>query len=127
MVPPLAISHVVMLCNAAEREASHAHMSTLLRDHHLPAIDAATSYARHNMGAYRVRWERHTEFVSWTFVTPLDDEPKGDPAAATESLPQAWLEGLPGQRLVALNLWAFAGTTQEDEAPDPRIVFSALQ
>ena len=120
-MPPLSISHVVMLCNAAERAASRAHLSTLLRDHHLPAIDEATSHSRHNMGAYRVRWERHTEFVSWAFVTPLDGEPTGDPPAATASLPQAWLEGLPGQRLVALNLWAFAGTTHEDDAPDPRI------
>jgi len=121
MTPPLAISHVVMLCNPAERDASRAHLSTLLRDHHLPALDDTISHSRHNLGAYRVRWERHTEFVSWTFLKPLDDEPTGEPPAATASLPQAWLEGLPGQRLVALNLWAFSGTTQDDEAPDPRI------
>ena len=121
MAPPLAISHVVMLCSPAEREASRAHLSSLLRDHHLPALDDTISHSRHNLGAYRVRWERHTEFVSWTFLKPLDAEPEGEPRAATESLPQAWLEGLPGQRLVALNLRAFSGTTQEDEAPDPRI------
>ncbi len=121
MAPPLAISHVVMLCSPAEREASRAHLSSLLRDHHLPALDDTISHSRHNLGAYRVRFERHTEFVSWTFLKPLDAEPEGEPRAATESLPQAWLEGLPGQRLVALNLWAFSGTTQEDEAPDPRI------
>ncbi len=121
MAPPLAISHVVMLCNPAERDASRAHLSALLRDHHLPAPDDTISHSRHNLGAYRVRWERHTEFVSWTFLKPLDQEPAGEPPAATASLPQAWLEGLPGQRLVGLNLWAFSGTTQDDEAPDPRI------
>lgn len=121
MAPPLAISHVVMLCNPAERDASRAHLSALLRDHHLPAPDDTISHSRHNLGAYRVRWERHTEFVSWTFLKPLDQEPAGEPPAATASLPRAWLEGLPGQRLVGLNLWAFSGTTQDDEAPDPRI------
>ena len=121
MAPPLAISHVVMLCNPAERDASRAHLSALLRDHHLPAPDDTISHSRHNLGAYRVRWERHTEFVSWTFLKPLDQEPAGEPPAATASLPHAWLEGLPGQRLVGLNLWAFSGTTQDDEAPDPRI------
>ena len=121
MSPPLAISHVVMLCNPAERDASRAHLSTLLRDHHLPALDDTISHSRHNMGAYRVRWERHTEFVSWTFLKPFDQEPNGEPPAATASLPKAWLEGLPGQRLVALNLWAFSGLSQEEEAPDPRI------
>lgn len=121
MAPPLAISHVVMLCNPAERDASRAHLSALLRDHHLPALDDTINHSRHNLGAYRVRWERHTEFVSWTFLKPLDQEPAGEPPAATASLPRAWLEGLPGQRLVGLNLWAFSGTTQDDEAPDPRI------
>ena len=121
MAPPLAISHVVMLCNPAERDDSRAHLSALLRDHHLPALDDTINHSRHNLGAYRVRWERHTEFVSWTFLKPLDQEPAGEPPAATASLPRAWLEGLPGQRLVGLNLWAFSGTTQDDEAPDPRI------
>lgn len=121
MTPPLAISHVVMLCNPAERDASRAHLSTLLRDHHLPALDDTISHSRHNLGAYRVRWERHTEFVSWTFLTPLDDVPAGEPLPATASLSQAWLDRLPGQRLVALNLWAFSGITQQDEAADPRV------
>ena len=121
MTPPLAISHVVMLCDQAQRDASRAHLSSLLRDHHLPALDDTISHSRHNMGAYRVRWERHTEFVSWTFLKPLDGDPTGEPPAATASLPKAWLDGLPGQRLVALNLWAFSGLSQEEEAPDPRI------
>ena len=53
MTPPLAISHVVMLCDPVERDASRAHLSTLLRDHHLPALDDATSHSRHNLGADR--------------------------------------------------------------------------
>ena len=121
MTPPLAISHVVMLCDPAEREASRAHVSTLLRDHHLPAIDEATSHSRHNLGAYRLRWERHTEFVSWTFMTELDGDASSEPAAAAESLPQAWLDALPGKRLVALNLWAFAGATQSEAGHHPRV------
>ncbi len=71
MTPPLAISHVVMLCDPAEREASRAHLSRLLRDHHLPALDDTISHSRHNLGAYRVRWERHSEFVRWTFIASL--------------------------------------------------------
>ncbi len=121
MTPPLAITHVVMLCDQVERDASRAHLSTLLRDHHLPALDDTISHSRHNLGAYRVRWERHTEFVSWTFLTPLDGKSTNDPLAATASLPKAWLDGLPGKRLVALNLWAFSSKTQEEEGPDPRI------
>ena len=35
MSAPLAISHVVMVCDAAQLEASRAHVAALLRDHHL--------------------------------------------------------------------------------------------
>ena len=36
MGAPQAISRVVMLCDAAQREASRSHLNGLLRDHHLP-------------------------------------------------------------------------------------------
>ncbi len=41
MQAPLAITHVVMLTDAAQREASRAHVATLLRNHHLPVLPAA--------------------------------------------------------------------------------------
>jgi uncharacterized membrane-anchored protein len=115
MTPPLAISHVVMLADPAERDASRDHLSALLRDHHLPALDGKTTHSRHTLGGVRVRWEQHTEFVSWTFMRPLDPQAPGvalaqftqSPLTASAALPQAWLDALPGQRLVALNLWAF--------------------
>lgn len=100
MTPPLAISHVVMLTDSSERDASRDHVSTLLRDHHLPALDAATTHSRHNVGAFRLGWERHTEFVCWTFMRPLNGEvanlASDNPATAAAALPQRWLDALPG-------------------------------
>ena len=116
MTPPLAISHVVMLADPADRNKSRDHLSALLRDHHLPALDDKTTHSRHTLGAVRVRWEQHTEFVSWTFLRPLDaDAPAAAlaqftqaPITAASGLPQAWLDDLPGQRLVGAHLWALA-------------------
>jgi len=114
MAPPLAITHVVMLADAAARDASRAHLSSLLRDHHLPALDAQTTHARHNLAGYRLRWERHTEFVSWTFMRPFPAPPaliEGDvvtiPPPAVAAVPVTWLNGLPGERLVALHVWVW--------------------
>ena len=122
MTPPLAISHVVMLADTADRNASREHLSALLRDHHLPALDDTTTHSRHNLGAFRVRWERHTEFVSWTFMRPLlADGAKDDMPTAGAALPQQWLEGLPGRRLVALHLWALPSGTQTGEGVDARV------
>ncbi len=63
MQAPLAITHVVMLTDAAQREASRAHVATLLRNHHLPPPDAATTHVLIDLGAFHLRWELHTEFV----------------------------------------------------------------
>ena len=107
MAAPLAISHVVMVGDAQEREASRAHVAALLRDHHLPQPDAQSTHIRMDLGAFRIRWELHTEFVTWTFSRPIDASGLGErePATAIEAVPRAWLEALPGQCLASLHLW----------------------
>src|SRR3954469_24051587 len=99
MAAPLAISHVVMLADAEGREASRAHLAALLRDHHLPLPDAAATHLRMEVGsAFRVRWELHTEFVTWTFSRAFDARGFGErePATAIDAVPQEWLARLPG-------------------------------
>jgi len=115
LTAPLAISHVVMLCDAAQREASRAHVQRLLRDHHLPQPDASCTHLRMEVGRFRIRWELHTEFVSWTFMYParLDAFGEREPEAAIDVVPKDWLSALPGQCLVSLHLWAVSSTNLE--------------
>jgi uncharacterized membrane-anchored protein len=105
---PLAISHVVMVCDGAQREQSRVHLVALLRNLHLPLPDAQQSYFRMDLGQFQLRWELHTEFVSWTFLGPLSCERLGEvePARAIDSVPQDWFAGLPGDCLSCLHLWA---------------------
>ena len=107
LTAPLAIAHCVMVCDPAAREASRMHLGALLRDHHLPQPDAQSSHVRMDLGAYRLRWEMHTEFVTWTFTRAFDASGFGEraPNTALEAVPQDWLQGLPGQCLVNLHLW----------------------
>ena len=107
MTAPLAISHVVMACNADQRAASRAHVAALLADHHLPQPDAQSTHIRMDMGAFRIRWELHTEFITWTFTRSIESQGFGErePATAIQVVPQAWLAGLPGECLAALHLW----------------------
>ena len=108
MRAPLAISHVVMLADAEARDASRAHLLALLNDHHLPVPDAHANHLRVDLGSWRLRWELHTEFVTWTFMA---DAPAGLPRAddyglALALLPQQWLKDLPGECLARINLRA---------------------
>ena len=104
---PLAISHVVMQCDAAQLEASRAHLATLLLDHHLPIPDTQTIHVRLELGSFRLRWEQHTEFVTWTFsrAVELASIQTGEPDAAIKSVPRDWFAALPGQCLQSLHLW----------------------
>ncbi len=116
MQAPLAISHVVMVTDAAARMASRAHLLQLLRDHHLPVPDDHANHLRVDGGAWRLRWELHTEFVTWTFMVDAPDGlPKTDAyGLAIQSLPQQWLKALPGECLARINLWAKRTTNLQD-------------
>ena len=104
---PVACLQVVMLADEAGREASRAHLAALLRDHHAPLPDAQTTHLRLDLGAFRIRWELHTEFVAWTFTVPLQTQGFGErePVGAGAAVPREWLAALPGQCLCSLNLW----------------------
>lgn len=109
MAAPLAITHIVMLADAAGREASRAHLAALLRDHHRPLPDAEASHMRVDLGSFRVRWELHTEFVSWTFTVPAQAQAhlfgSAEPVSALHDVPHQWLAQLPGDCLCSMNLW----------------------
>lgn len=115
MAAPLALSHLVMLGDAAARAASRDHLAALLHDHHLPGPAADATHLRMEVAGFRVRWELHTEFVTWTFSRAFDTDTLAvqDPPTAVQAVPQEWLAALPGQCLAALHLWVLPG----DELP----------
>ena len=105
---PTALTHLVMVCDSAQREASRQHLAALLRDHHRSVPDEHTTHVRVDVGGFRLRWELHTEFVSWTFQVPLPSDVLLDtrsPPTAAEEVPQAWLAALPGHSLACIHLW----------------------
>jgi uncharacterized membrane-anchored protein len=110
LTAPVSISHVVMLCDGSQRDASRAHMAQLAEDHHLAAPDARSTHMRLEFGQFRVRWELHTEFATWTFIRSLDapGNPAQLPPTALEAVPQQWLAALPGQCLASIHLWALS-------------------
>jgi uncharacterized membrane-anchored protein len=134
MSAPLAISHIVMLGDEAQREASRAHLAALLRDHHLPQPDGHSNHVRMDLGAFRLRWELHTEFVTWTFSRAFDCAAFGErePATALQAVPQNWLAALPGQWLAGLHMWVLpasafsAGPPMRNVLAEDTLVGSAV-
>ena len=108
---PLAIVHHVMWADAAAREASHAHLQALLAGAGMDGPAPGSNFLRVRLPGFDLRWELHTEFVSWTFLRPLSADEvlalgQGEPPAADLAAPPAWRHALPGQCLTRVQLWA---------------------
>ncbi len=117
MAAPMAISRMVMQCDAAQREASRAHLASLLREHHLPVPDAHCSHLRVEVAGLRLRWELHTEFVSWTFARPgfdAHDFGEHEPDSALSQVPGPWLAAVPGRCLAGMHLWVLPAGAMEE-------------
>ena len=108
---PMVISHVVMGIDRESRQASRSHLVQLLRNHHLAIPEETTTHLRADFGSWRLRWELHTEFVTWTFMREGDPGVPGiEPESALQAVPQAWLSNLPGACLARIHVWAMAHT-----------------
>ena len=58
-----------------------------------------------DIGALRIRWELHTEFVTWTFSVAAPQALAQAPEPAIGSVPQDWVAALPRRCLCGLHLW----------------------
>jgi uncharacterized membrane-anchored protein len=106
MRAPEQASHLAILSgeDAAEDHALLARLCTLVG--HPPPPPGVNHYAFEfdgtGQGAVRLRWERHTEFSTYTFFRPLaGDDPFAEPAI--RAVPEAWVAGLPPSLLVAVH------------------------
>lgn len=103
---PVTIAHIVMWTDREGREASRAHLAQLLRDHHMPTPEAHSTHLRADFGGWRLRWELHTEFVTWTFMRDVVQVSSPNaPETAVQAVPQDWLQRLPGDCLARMHLW----------------------
>jgi uncharacterized membrane-anchored protein len=113
LAAPDRASHIAVLTGEGGAAEDHAHLVRLCERYGVPAPAGGVNHFTHDLGPFRLRWERHTEFVSYTFFRA---GPIGDPFAETaiDSVARDWLERLPGELLVAVHL-AFLPR----EAPPP--------
>lgn len=97
---PLRASYLAVLVDAAEREREHAHVAGLCERAGAAPPPAGAIHFACDLGGFRLRWERHTEFSSYAFFCPgAGGRWFAEPAAA--AVPGEWLRSIPGRTLVA--------------------------
>lgn len=104
MQPPLAVSHLAFVADPEAQAEDRRHLESMLRQLHLPLPAPDANHLSVDLPGCRLRWERHTEFVSYTVWRPLRADEGLDAPPAYRSLPDTWLATLPGDLLVASNL-----------------------
>lgn len=121
ITPPHRVSHFAMLSDG-DGIAEVAHLVALCRRFDTAQPPENAIHFTGDFGAFRLKWERHTEFTTYTFLrpgafkTPFED-------SAVDLVPAQWLEGLPGQRVVATHLALMPAGGTLDGAAVPSNLF----
>ncbi|WP_321389210.1 DUF3422 domain-containing protein [Emcibacter sp.] len=109
---PARCCHMAILTGEAGRNADLEHLAALCRHYNLPTPPADCSHQIIDFGTFRLKWERHTEFCSYTFLRKgMGRNPFLDTALSV--VPEEWLKSIPGQLLVGVHL--YLGKVPESE------------
>lgn len=106
--PPERATHLALFTGEDASAADEADFAELCR--HFGAEPPATGakHALYSFPEFRVKWERHTEFATYTFFRrgELPADPFAEPVF--DWVPRAWADSLPGPLIAAVNV-AVAG------------------
>lgn len=97
---PERVSYLAVLVEAADREKEFAHVVALCERYGVHPPPPETIHFTAVLGPFRLKWERHTEFSSYTFfVRGRSPKPFAEPASGF--VPAEWLASIPGRTMVA--------------------------
>ena len=103
MRAPVRLSHIAVGTGEQGGDRDHEQLVALCRHFGKPEPQSDVKYFIADLGPFTVKWERHTEFSTYSF---LREEPFEHPFAETvfDLLPKDWVSDLYGEVLVALHL-----------------------
>ncbi|MCS6892912.1 MAG: DUF3422 domain-containing protein, partial [Rhodovarius sp.] len=99
---PARLSRLAMV--APDRAAEEAHLAALCAWHGVVPPAPGATWFMADFGAFRLRFERHTEFTGWNFLAAGADPERPFEAPAIAVLPPEWLARLPGQAVAAMHI-----------------------
>lgn len=84
-----------------DRAADRAHLLAILDRHGSPHPQPEATHFSGLVGRSELKWESHTEFVTYSAFTPGLPARPFDPAEM-EVFPESWLDTAPGQRMASV-------------------------
>ena len=110
---PCYITHLALIRSEESAPIEYDLVSSLCRRFSVNPPPSESSCFYQNFGGFEFRWERHTEFSTYTFIRANDGQ--GENEFALTFIPKDWLQQLPGELVVALNMKVQAGESSESE------------
>jgi uncharacterized membrane-anchored protein len=100
---PLRLTFLALYSDAAQRSAELEHVGKLARGHGVSPPSDGTAHFSADLGAFRLKFERHSEFTRYKFIAAgAVDEPFEQ--TALQAVPADWLARLPGRLIVATHV-----------------------
>lgn len=100
---PMRVSYLALFADVAGRERSWRMLADLAGSHGVAPPPQGANHFSGDLGPFRIKWERHNEFVRLKFILPgLGHHPFDDPAIA--AAPADWVAGLPGEVIAAAHV-----------------------
>ena len=105
LIGAVLVSHLVFKHSATTAQAERDNLTLLTQNQSCTSIDSSDSHMMLETNSFRMRWELHTEFSSYTFFRPLvSGEALHQDATAFDAVHPDWLGSIPGQLIVAAHL-----------------------
>ncbi|NIA72192.1 DUF3422 domain-containing protein [Pelagibius litoralis] len=101
---PERISHLALLSGERGAERDRRHVAALCERFAVAAPTAGDNHFMADFGPFRLKWERHTEFSTYTFFQNGAFDPAAFSGFAVDLVPRDWVIGLPGDLLVGVHL-----------------------
>lgn len=112
---PTQITHIAIQHEGKLKHAEHSFLSLLCNRFQVNTPAATMPCFYQNFGLFRLRWERHMEYSTYTFIheAPLTNSPFVK--NAIDYVPSDWLEHMPGKVVAALHLVIEPQTSETDK------------
>ena len=116
---PALVVYIAVISNDITLEQECEHLRRLPGQEGITVDHLQHNFLRLRLQGYTLRWERHTEFTSYTLVQQL---PESAQLGATDPdllsflvLPNGWLAGIPGRTFAAIKLAMVHGNLKSPE------------
>ncbi len=122
LTAPARGSHLAVMTETVDDAEVLAHLGQLCARYGAPIPPPGAKFYSQDLGPFRLRWEQHTEFATYTFIRMgAFKDPFAD--AVITLVPFDWLEGLPGHTLAAVHFALEPKDAPERDLEQLQLVF----